>query len=188
MEQINYVFLADGFEEIEALTVVDLLRRAGLSCVTVAVNESGEKAVTGSHNITVLADTAINKITLDNVSCLILPGGMPGTKNLKENEELKRLLLKAYSDKIRIAAICAAPTILAELNMLDKIDSTCYPTSEDILQQHGAIINHADVITSGNITTSRGMGTAIAFGLELVKLLLGPDEAEDLQSKIVYRR
>ena len=157
MERINYVFLADGFEEIEALTVVDLLRRAGLNCTTVAVNQTGEKTVTGSHNIPVIADTVINKITLENVSCLILPGGMPGTKHLDENEELRHMLLKAKADNLRIAAICAAPTILAELNMLDNIDSTCYPTSENVLKEHGAILSNEEVVTSGNIVKDHGI-------------------------------
>ncbi len=188
MEKANYVFLAEGFEEIEALTVVDILRRAGLSCITVAVTGDESGRVTGSHNITVIADTTLDKITLDNASCLILPGGMPGTKNLLECDVLKHMLSNASAQNIRIAAICAAPTILAELNMLDNVNSTCYPTSEDKLKKAGALLCRDEVVTDGNITTSRGMGTAIAFGLELVKLLVGKKEADDLGSIIVYKQ
>ena len=187
-EKQNYVFLADGFEEIEALTVVDILRRANLNCMTVAVGKADGDMVTGSHNISVKTDTSLNKITLDNVSCLILPGGMPGTKNLAESKELERLLLKAKEDNIRLAAICAAPTVLAGLKFLDKINSTCYPTSEDVLRKAGAIVSQEEVVTDGNITTSRGMGTAIAFGLELVRLLVDEETAQELGSKIVYKQ
>ncbi|HAG69763.1 MAG TPA: DJ-1 family protein [Lachnospiraceae bacterium] len=185
---MNYVFLADGFEEIEALTVVDILRRADLPCTTVSVAEDGSEYVRGSHNITVRADTDLDKITLDNVSSLILPGGMPGTANLMKTPALNDLLLKANAENIRLAAICAAPSILAELNLLDNINSTCYPTSEDKLKKAGAIISHAEVVTDGNITTSRGMGTAIAFALELVRLLIDEQTAKELESKIVYRQ
>ncbi len=183
----NYVFLAEGFEEIEALTVVDLLRRAGLECVTVSVSEKGEKTVTGSHNISVIADTVLDKITLDNASTLILPGGMPGTENLMLSQKLRELLTKANALNIRVAAICAAPRVLADLKMLDNINATCYPSSEEIIKEAGAIVSHDPVVTDGNITTSRGMGTAIDFGIELVRLLKDEESARDLQSKIVYR-
>ena len=183
----NYVFLADGFEEIEALTVVDILRRADLNCTTVSVNPDGKTVVNGSHNIPVTADTTIDKITLDTVESLILPGGMPGTSNLKASEPLKALIIEAYEKKYHLAAICAGPTVLAELGLLKNVNAVCYPSSEEILSKSGAIVHGEEVITDGNITTSRGMGTAIAFGLELVRILKNEEAAKELQSKIVYR-
>ena len=187
-KKTSYVFLADGFEEIEALTVVDLLRRAEIQCVTVSVSEAGEKMVIGSHNIPVEADTVLDKITLDDAMALILPGGMPGTKNLMQSQKLRGLLVEANALNMRIAAICAAPTVLADLKMLDNINSTCYPSSEDKIKEAGAIVSRDPVVTDGNITTSRGMGTAIDFGLELVRLLKDETSAIDLQTKIVYER
>ena len=187
-KKTSYVFLAEGFEEIEALTVVDLLRRAEIKCVTVSVSEKGEQIVVGSHNIPVTADTVLDKITLDDAAALILPGGMPGTKNLMQSQKLRELLVRANALNMRIAAICAAPGILADLKMLDKVNSTCYPTSEKIIKEAGAIVSHDPVVTDGNITTSRGMGTAIDFGLELVRLLKDEASAIDLQTKIVYKQ
>ena len=187
-EKTSYVFLADGFEEIEALTVVDLLRRAEIECVTVSVSEGGERTVIGSHNIPVTADTVLEKITLDDAIALILPGGMPGTKNLMQSKKLRELLAAANAQKMRVAAICAAPGVLADLKILDNINATCYPSSEEIIKEAGAIVSRDPVVTDGNITTSRGMGTAIDFGLELVRLLKDEASAIDLQKKIVYKR
>ncbi len=187
-EKKMYVFLAEGFEEIEALTVVDILRRASLPCVTVAVTDEGNGLVTGSHNISVKADTGINEITADMAKALILPGGMPGTNNLRDSEPLKKLLTAAARTDVHIAAICAAPTVLASMGLLDKINSTCYPGREDVLKENGAIFSEESVITDNKITTSRGMGTAIDFSLELVRLFKGETEAKELAKSIVYEK
>ena len=187
-EKQNYVFLAEGFEEIEALTVVDILRRAGLNCRTVSIKKDGDLVVTGSHNIPVTADISIDKITPDSIHSLILPGGMPGTSNLKACEPLKALIQEAYRNKYHLAAICAGPTVLAELGLLKGVKAVCYPTSEEILAEAGAIVQRVETITDGNITTSRGMGTAIAFSLELVRIFQNEEAAANLQSKIVYRQ
>ena len=133
-------------------------------------------------------DTVLNKITLDDAIALILPGGMPGTKNLMQSKRLRELLVDANAQKMRIAAICAAPEVLADLKMLDNINSTCYPSSEGIIKEAGAIVSHDPVVTDGNITTSRGMGTAIDFGLELVRLIKDEASAADLQKRIVYKQ
>ncbi|MCR5789400.1 MAG: DJ-1/PfpI family protein [Lachnospiraceae bacterium] len=184
----NFVFLAEGFEEIEALTVVDILRRAGLPCLTVDIANSPSRVVNGSHQIPVIADVTLDKITDEQISSLILPGGMPGTKNLLSCEALRDLILKNNSKGTRLAAICAAPTILAELGILKGVNAACYPTSEDKLAEAGAIVSGAEVITDGHITTSRGMGTAISFAVELVRLNLGEETAREIESKIVYRQ
>ena len=179
-----YVFLADGFEEIEGLTVVDLLRRAGLSVVTVSI--MGRKEITGSHQIIVTADTQIEEIQVDEKDCLVLPGGMPGTRYLGGCERLKGFLMEADARKSRIAAICAAPTVLGNLGFLKGKKAVCYPGMEEGLL--GAEVSREDVVTDGHITTSRGLGTAIAFALELVTLLKGREEAENLAKSVVYTK
>lgn len=179
-----YVFLADGFEEIEGLTVVDLLRRAGLSVVTVSI--MGRKEITGSHQITVTADTQIEEIQVKAEDCLVLPGGMPGTRYLGDCERLKGFLVEADARKSRIAAICAAPTVLGNLGFLKGKRAVCYPGMEEGLL--GAEVSQEAVVTDGHITTSRGLGTAIPFALELVTLLKGKEEAESLARSVVYTK
>ena len=179
-----YVFLADGFEEIEGLTVVDLLRRAGISVITGSI--MGRKAITGSHQITVTADTQIEEIQVEAEDCLVLPGGIPGTRYLGECERLKGFLVEADARKSRIAAICAAPTVLGSLGFLKGKRAVCYPGMEEGLL--GAEVSQEEVVTDGHITTSRGLGTAIAFALELVTLLKGNEEAERLARSVVYTK
>ncbi len=182
--KICYVFLAEGFEEIEALTVVDLLRRARLKVETVSI--AGTDMVTGSHAISVKADTKIEDVNLRQAGMLVLPGGMPGTKNLAECTELIEMLREFDETNRRIAAICAAPSILGELGLLKNKKAVCYPGNEEKLL--GAEVLKEEVVTDGNITTSRGMGTAIPFGLELIKLIVSETEAGAMKNKIVYRQ
>lgn len=179
-----YVFLADGFEEIEGLTVVDLLRRAGVETVMVSMN--GTKSVCGSHKITVGADAVFEEMDFSDSDMLVLPGGMPGTKTLAAHEGLAELLKEADKAGRGIAAICAAPTVFGGLGLLQGRNAVCYPGMEDGLT--GAKKGTDPVVTDGHITTSRGMGTAIAFGLELVRRLLGQEKADALAEKIVYRQ
>ncbi len=176
------VFLADGFEEIEGLTVVDLLRRAGVETQTVAVTGSTE--VTGSHGIPIRADVLFEDMDDSGAELYVLPGGMPGTKHLAAHAELGKLLTDAAASGKKVAAICAAPSVLGGLGLLKGRRATSYPGFEE--QLVGAELSTDPVVVSGNITTSRGMGTAIPFGLELVAQLKGRDAADKLADGIVF--
>lgn len=178
-----FVFLADGFEEIEGLTVVDLLRRAEAEVVTVSVN--GTDSVCGSHGIEVKADTVFEKTDFTGADILVLPGGMPGTKHLGAHEGLTALLKETNERNGGIAAICAAPSVLGDLGLLEGKKAVCYPGFEQRLT--GAAVLTVPAVTDGNITTGRGMGTAIAFALELVTRLYGAKKAEELAQSIIYK-
>ena len=178
-----YVFLADGFEEIEGLTVVDLLRRAGIETITVSV--MGREEIIGSHRIPVTADTLIGKVHPTKEDMLVLPGGMPGTLHLGDCEGLKGFLMKAAEENGRIAAICAAPTVLGKLGLLNGRKAICYPGMEDGLT--GAELTVEPVVTDGNITTSRGLGTAIPFALRLIEELSGKETADRIAESVVYQ-
>ncbi|MCR4924009.1 MAG: DJ-1/PfpI family protein, partial [Lachnospiraceae bacterium] len=178
-----YLFLAEGFEEIEALAVVDLLRRAKLSCFTVSIKDSIE--VKGSHNITVKADKLLSDIKVEKEDVFILPGGMPGTSNLASSKSLCDILTKANENDQMICAICAAPTILGGLGILDGRKATCYPGCEDRLGKATYLVE--TVVRDKNIISSRGMGTAIDFGLEIIKNILGQEEADSIAKSIIYR-
>lgn len=179
-----YLFLAEGFEEIEALTVVDLLRRDQIPVQMVSVD--GTPYVKGSHEIEVKADCTMQDVDPANACMLVLPGGMPGTENLFANDALKEMVLDFHKTNRRIAAICAAPSILGRWGILQGKKAVCYPGREEMLE--GATVLKDEVVTDGNITTSRGMGTAIAFGLEILKLLDCETEAGAMKSKIIYRQ
>lgn len=178
-----YVFLADGFEEIEGLTVVDLLRRAGEEVVTVSVME--RKEIVGSHQICLLADALFEELDFADAGILVLPGGMPGTRHLGEYEPLTRLLADWNAKGGKIAAICAAPSVLGDLGLLKGRVAVCYPGFEKRLA--GAQIGSRSVAVDGNITTSRGLGTAIDFSLALVEQLQGEGKAEEIRKSIIYR-
>lgn len=171
-----YVLLAEGFEEIEALTPVDLLRRAGLEVQTVGVTG---KTVTGSHGIPVVADVTPDE--MGACELLILPGGMPGAKHLDEWEGMDPLLARVTDEGGRIAAICAAPMILGKRGYLKGRWAVCFPGFEDTLI--GANLAGGRVITDGPYTTAIGMGAAHEFGAELVSCLLGIDEAARLYTE-----
>ncbi len=176
------VFLADGFEEIEGLTVVDLLRRAGIETRTVAV--TGSLEVTGSHGIQVRADMLFEDMDDSDTELYVLPGGMPGTKRLAAHTALGKLLQDAAASGKKVAAICAAPSVLGGLGILEGRRATSYPGFEE--QLSGAELSTEQVVVSGNITTSRGMGTAIPFGLALVAQLSGQAAADQLAKKIIF--
>lgn len=176
------IFLADGFEEIEGLTVVDVLRRAQIDIAMVSI--SSEKSVKGAHGITVLADALLSEVDKDAFDMLILPGGMPGTKNLGASRELAELLKRANAEQKGIAAICAAPSVLGDLGFLKRRKAVCYPGFEERLS--GAEVLDKPVVTDGHITTSRGMGTAIPFALELTARLAGREEAKRIAESIIF--
>ena len=173
---------ADGFQEIEALTVVDILRRAGIDISMISIN--GKKKVTGAHGIALDTDEDIVQCDPDKLDMLVLPGGMPGTTNLAACEKLTEALKKADQEKRGIAAICAAPSVLGDLGFLKGKKAVCYPGFESRLT--GAEVLAVPVVTDGHITTSRGMGTAIAFALELTKRLKDEETAKQVGRSIIY--
>lgn len=177
-----YVFLADGFEEIEGLTVVDILRRAGVDVCTTSI--MGKVAINGAHNIEVKADALFEACDFSDGDLFVLPGGMPGTKYLGAYEPLCRLLEEKNHQGAYLAAICAAPSVLGNLGLLKGKKAICYPGFEDRLT--GGEVTFEKVVTDGNITTSMGMGTAIVFALRLVELLCGTDKAKDIKKSIRY--
>lgn len=178
------VFFADGCEEIEGLTVVDLLYRAGIPCTKVSITQSTE--VTSSHEVTFRTDTTIGELDFDQYDMIILPGGIPGTPNLRACSLLMEQV-KAFCEKGRqVAAICAAPSILAELGLLSGVRATCNPSKDEVLKENGALLCKDKVVVSDNIITSRGMGTAIPFGLAIVAHYLGEDKARALGENIIY--
>lgn len=178
-----FVFLADGFEEIEGLTVVDILRRADVTVEMISV--TGKKEVTGSHGITVKADFLFEEIDFAKASVFVLPGGMPGTKYLGAHEGLARLLTAAVTEGKKVAAICAAPSVLGDLGLLKGHRAACYPGFEARLAD--AEVTEEEVVVSGNVITSRGMGTAIPFALALVGELRDQKTADELGSSIIWR-
>lgn len=178
------IFFAEGFEEIEALTVVDLLRRAGIETDMVSVNE--ELQVTGSHQVTVTMNKIIKEINFDEVDMLVLPGGMPGTQNLEACIPLMEQLEDFYQKKKYISAICAAPRILGDWGMLKGRNACCYPGEEGHLD--GATVTRNEVEVSEHIITARGMGCSIPFGLAIVARFLGDEAAINLAKKIVFKQ
>lgn len=177
-----YLFLADGFEEIEGLTVVDILRRAGIGIQTVSV--TGSRNICGAHEIHVEADVLFEEGDFGDADMLVLPGGMPGTRNLGEHRGLCGLLREAAGAGRKIAAICAAPSVLGDLGLLEGRDAVCYPGFEDRLK--GARVLEEDVVVDGNITTSRGMGTALPFALKLAEQLVGSHEAVKIGQSVMF--
>ena len=176
------IFMADGCEEIEALTVVDIIRRAQMEITTISISD--KKEVTSSHNVTFFADAIASEVNFDEYDAVVLPGGMPGTLHLKEHAGLCRLLNQAEKKEKHIAAICAAPSVLGELGMLKGKRACCYPSFEEKL--NCLEISYEPVVTDGRITTSRGMGTAVRFSLELVSVLYGKEKADEIAESIVY--
>ena len=177
------IFLADGFEEIEGLTVVDLLRRAGIDIDMISITKT--KEVTGSHQIVILADKLYEEVTVQNYDMLVLPGGMPGTKNLGAHKELVTLLKQFAKEEKRISAICAAPSILGDNGILDGKQAVCYPGFEERLK--GAVIKDKNVVVDGCIITSKGMGTAIDFGLVIIETLINKETALKVKTSICYK-
>ena len=178
-----YVFFAPGCEEIEALTPVDILRRAELEVCMVGV---GDDVIVGAHHIAIPCDTEIAQTLFDDMEMMILPGGMPGTLNLEKNEKLKAVIDHCMQKNIPIGAICAAPSILGHMGHLKGRRATCYPGFED--QLNGAAYTTTPVVTDGNITTSRGVGTAIPFSLRLLEILKGKDRAQMMAGSVVWNQ
>ncbi|MBQ3792138.1 MAG: DJ-1/PfpI family protein [Clostridia bacterium] len=181
-----YVFLADGTEEVEALTVVDVLRRAGAKVRTVGIPD---RSVRGSHGITIEADLSEDEarreaVTERDLSLAVLPGGMPGTLNLDASAAVDEIVRETLKRGGTVGAICAAPLILGRRGLLDGKKGTCYPGFEKELK--GCEISEDPVVVDGQIVTSRGMGTALPFALALTEILYGEERANGIASSVLY--
>lgn len=181
-----YIFFADGFEDIEGLAVVDLLRRAQIDIQTVSIKDTDE--VTTSHGVILKADRIFKEADFSDADLLILPGGGVGTQNLGAYVPLTDLLKEFYGKKGRIAAICAAPGIFAKLGFLNGRNATSYPSFREVLVEAGANYLEEAVVVDENVTTSRGFGTAIDFGLSLIAQTSGQEKADEIAKSIVYLR
>ena len=176
------VLLSPGFEEIEAITIIDILRRAEIN-VTVARLE--KNIVTGSHNISVKCDIFYKDVNIDDFDFLVLPGGQPGTNNLKSNPTVIEWLQKFKHENKKIAAICAAPTVLEKAKIIDNIKVTSYPSEKDKFDSN--YYSEDVIVVDKNIITSRGVGTAIDFSLELVNIIKGKEIRDEIASKILWK-
>ncbi len=176
------VFFGTGFEEIEALTVVDLLRRQGIDTEMVSIME--DKTVEGSHKIPVVTDKKLEDVDFSKVDMLVLPGGLMGTKNLEECAPLMEQVDAFAAAGKAVCAICAAPTILGHRGLLKGKKAICYPGMED--QLTGADVTYEPAVRDGNIITGRGMGCSIAFGLSLIEYFADRKASEAMAEKVVY--
>ena len=176
------VFLADGFEECECLIVVDILRRAGIETVMASAMDSLQ--IDSSRHIRVMADVMAADVDYDTVDLIVLPGGRLGTENLGANDLVVEKC-KEFAAKKHLAAICAAPSLLAALGLLDGKKATCHPDFEGHMA--GAVLTGESVVTDGNITTGQGLGASFDFSFELAKILVGAETVDQIRKAICYR-
>lgn len=176
------IFMADGMEEVECLSIVDILRRGGVDVQTISIHK--KKKVLSSHGVKITADTTIGDCDVSDSDALIIPGGGKGVENLLACKKLGKLLVKQAGKGKRLAAICAGPSVLGQLHLLAGKEATCYPGWEEKLP--GAICTAKGVVTDGNVTTGRGLGFAIDFALELLRLLEGIEKADDVKKRIQH--
>ncbi|MDR1120424.1 MAG: DJ-1/PfpI family protein [Dysgonamonadaceae bacterium] len=177
-----FVFLATGFEEIEAMATADILLRGGVSVTMVSI--TGDLVVQGAHGLPVVAEKLFEQVTdFSSADLLVLPGGLPGSDNLQAHPGLRALLVSHDKQGKRIAAICAAPRVLGSLGLLKGKSATCYPGTEPLLT--GAIFENAPVVSSGNIITGKGPGFVFEFALKLVESLQGKAKAEEVASGLL---
>ena len=178
------VHLAEGFEEIEAVSIIDVLRRAELSVTIISVTEALE--VTGSHGIKIITDKLLKHVNYEMIDMIILPGGMPGASNLNEHLGLREQILNFNESNKLLAAICAAPLVFGNLGILKDKKATCYPGFEN--QLHGAIATGENVEVAENIITGKGAGVAIEFALKIVEILKNKKFADELGRKMIVNR
>lgn len=176
------LFLVEGFEEMEALAPIDLLRRAGITVDTVSI--TSERTVLSSRKVTVLSDKIIDDVNFNEYGMIVLPGG-PGTDNYKKSELLLEKV-REFSENGKIAAICAAPTILSGLGLLNGKKAVCFPGCEETLLKDGAVLISEKVVKDGNIITSRAAGTAIDFALAIIEEIHGKEKAIEIKKQIVW--
>lgn len=177
--------MANGFEEVEALAVIDILRRESIEIDMVSVADTEDNLVEGAHKISVKADKKLTDIDINDYDAIFLPGGMPGTINLENCNELAQAIKDFDENGKMLVAICAAPKVFGGLGILEGKKATCFPSFEEELK--GATVVDEKVVVDGNIITSRGMGTAIELGLKLVELIKDVQTADNLRSTIQYR-
>ncbi len=177
-----YVFLATGFEDIEALAPVDIMRRAGLQVETVSI--TGEEIVTSAHGVGVLADTLIEAVDFEDAELIVLPGGMPGASNLDACEPLLQGIMEHFRAGKPLAAICAAPMVLGHLGILNGRRATCYPGFESELK--GAQYTAAIVEQDGPFITGRGPAAAMEFGYALAERFVGKEAVQALRNGMIY--
>lgn len=175
------VHLAEGFEEIEAISIIDVLRRADFEVTVVSV--TGKIEVTGSHQIKVAADELFEGMDYTSIDMIVLPGGMPGAKNLKEHDGLRSQILDFNNSGKPLGAICAAPMVFGDLGILKNKKATCFPGFEQELK--GAEVTSKSVEKDGQIITGRGAGVAVKFALSIVAMLKGQQASEQLAQKMV---
>lgn len=179
------LFLAEGFEEVEALTVVDYLRRKDINVQTVSITK--DEKVKGAHNITVLADRNIDEIKdIDSYDAVIIPGGLPGATNLRDDEKVIDVVKKVSENGKLAAAICAGPIVLERADIIRGKKVTSYPGFEEELMS-GVYIEQ-NVVRDGNVITARGPALAVDFAIEIMKYLLGEEKAEELKADILYKK
>jgi 4-methyl-5(b-hydroxyethyl)-thiazole monophosphate biosynthesis len=182
MKQV-FIFLADGFEETEAIVTIDVLRRGGLAVTSVSISD--KLIVTGAHQIATLADGLFAETDFSQGEALVLPGGMPGASNLNNHNELKNLLKQYAAEEKLVAAICAAPLVLGGLNLLQGKKATVYPGYESTLK--GATFTEKDVVKDGNIITGRGPGLVFDFALAIIETLQGKKKAEEVANGLLFK-
>ena len=183
MMKTIFVFLADGFEEIEAITPIDVLRRAGLNVQTVSVME--EQIVAGAHGIPVVADKMFADIHLEDAEMLLLPGGLPGATNLDAHQGLSNMIMAFASEEKPLSAICAAPLVFGNRGLLQGKKATCYPGFESYLT--GAEYTAALVETDGNFITAKGPGAAMDFAFAIVEKYCGIEKVNELKSGMMIK-
>lgn len=176
------VFLADGFEECEGLLVVDLLRRAEVKVVTASI--MGKTEIKSSHGITLQADALAEDVDFNSADMIVLPGGLPGTTYLGENQIVREQCIAFAKDKY-VAAICAAPSVLASLGLLEEKPATCHPAFEG--KMAGAVVTHESVSVAENIITGQGLGAGIPFALKLLETLVDKEIADKIAAAISYK-
>lgn len=177
------ILFAPGFEETEALTPADILRRAGVSVVLAGV---GGKKITGSHGITVEMDREISELEPAEAEAVVLPGGLPGTTNLEASEAVQRLVDSCVERGKLVAAICAAPSILAHKGLLNGREATAFPKFQKDLTDGGAELSESYVCQDGQFVTARGMGVATQFGLKLAEILVSKEKAKEIRASIQW--
>ena len=178
-----FVFLADGFEEIEALTPVDILRRAGLSVKTVSVMD--EQVVAGAHGVPVMADMMFDEVNAEDAEMILLPGGLPGATNLDAHQGLNQMILDFAKEEKPLAAICAAPLVFGNRGLLEGKKATCYPGFETYLK--GAQYTAALVEKDGNFITGKGPGAAMEFAFAIVEKYCGMDKVNELKQGMMIQ-
>jgi len=176
------VALAPGFEEVEALTIVDVLRRCGVEVITAGL---GSSPIEGAHQVKVIPDIDLDSLNIEDYDAFVLPGGAPGYENLRKDQRVIDAVKRAFEEKKIVAAMCASPSVLSDAGVLRGKKATIYPGMEDELRKGGAEIKEDLVVQDGNIVTSRGPATAVFFALKLGEILASKSAAEEVKKQML---